>query len=1756
MSEETTNQLPGHASLEAVLAEYLRAVEAGHTPSEADLLARHPDLATELKSFFENRRQMEDVARPLRAAGESVRPAGRHQRIRYLGDYELLEEIASGGMGIVYKARQISLNRIVAVKMILRGTFATEEDVKRFRAEAEAAASLQHPGIVAIHEVGLHEGQHYFSMDFVEGRSLAHLPAEHPLTARQAAEYVRDAAEALHYAHQQGTLHRDLKPSNILIDRRDRVRITDFGLAKRIEDKSDLTLTGQILGTPSYMPPEQALGKHSLIGTASDVYSLGAVLYELLTGRPPFRGESPVETLKLVETLDPVTPRLLSPATPRDLETICLKCLEKEPHKRYGTAQLLADDLKRFLRHEPIFARPIGRLARGLRWSRRHPVVAVLATISLMLLLLATITSTAGYHSTRRAWQSEIERRHAEDKLRIGKLVELLNDQHPDLVQAEKILTEAIDNRPTDPEFYLHRARVRFEQGNVRSAYQDALRSTVLKPVDNTSAKMLLAEAALLMGDRASALAQCRELEQEAPDSAEALAARALAEPLVPGSLDRLSQAIVLEPRDPRYLARRGNIAWHLTQYRTSKSFFDQTIADLDRALQLRPFDSWSRRRLCACLVQFHFLADQGTRPLERAKNLLDASLATTPDDLDYLAILARWHLVEDKPSDAIAVCARGSRIDPSRAQFSYLRGQALYRLKQYEEAEKALHNASQLLTRSESPQVIAISNVEIDAARAQVAVMRRDLATAERLVSPFTTVAPDQEWTYENWQAITSAWRELGKQQPAAKGAGPDTQPAGLRFSRQLCQEWQKRAPACPGPHQALGHLEPERGAPSRIEHFSAALRLAPSYRWPLYHRGKLYALAGARVEAQRDLEEFLNYFPDQPLGTQELAKVLVQGDKPEDWMRARDLAERFVKVDTDGKGWWQLLAQSELLLQRPQEALAAIDVAVMADPKSETLLMWRGEILIALNRWPEAMANYQNLLDAHRPSVDRLEAIALSLVLRPGGNPECYEFALRLTEQAEVMFEEEKAASKRQNFAKFGSRARGIAYYRLGREKDALALAQLEPFVRVMALWRTGDRDQAWRLYQDQARAVAERLLMLNPRKAVEARFRLEAAEVIGAQFGDTTIREDVALRGAGPGDYPQWGGWGGRNNVSTAARGPGDWEIGSFDRETGAWNGEKARNIKWVAPLGSLTYGNPAVAGGRIFVGTNNGHGYLGRYPSDVDISCLIALDEADGSFLWQHCSEKLPTGRVHDRPMMGICSAPLVENDRLWFVTNRGEVRCLDVAGLYDGKDDGRPESEEPAKLFEIMPITADDNSVLDIVAELNESRINARLREHFAKAKVELPADVAVAELPDASTQEQRWRLMASQAGALREFILAYRGPKLSAYRITTPNDKHEADVIWVFDMMKELGISQHNMCTCAPTAWGDLLFINTSNGVDESHRAIPAPEAPSFIALDKHQGKVVWTDNSPGANIHHGQWSAPAVGVFNGVPQVIFGAGDGWVYSFHAEEWSDAKPQLLWKFDTNPKDAILELGGRGTRDEPIAVPVVYDGYVYVTNGQDPEHGEGIGHLWCIDPTRRGDVSPQLAVHINDRNTVLPHRRNQAIDRQKGEMAIDNPNSALIWHYSRLDANGDLKYDFEEEFHRSISSVVAKNDVLVAVDFSGLCHCLNAKTGRRYWTCDMLAAAWGTPLIVGDRVYVPDEDGDISILHLHPDPERSITPTDHFPVREIMMGNSIYTTPIFANGVLYIANKDHLFAVEEAELSANSDTNWKDNQFSK
>ena len=312
---------------------------------------------------------------------------------RRFGDYELLERIASGGMGVVYKARQLGVNRVVALKMIIGGQLATEAEVLRFHAEAEAAANLDHPNIVPIYEVGEHEGRHYFTMKFIDGGNLAAQVARLREDPVAAAKLLAVCAEAVHYGHRRGILHRDLKPANILLDRNGTPHVSDFGVAKRMDAGTGLTMSGTVIGTPAYMAPEQAAGKVKEITTASDVYSLGAILYELLTGQPPFKCDSTHETLRQVLEKQPARPRSLNPKVDRDLETVCLKCLDKDRRLRYRAAEELADELNRYVAGEPIRARRVGRPARVVRWAKRNPMAAGLLLTSAALLLLTTATA-------------------------------------------------------------------------------------------------------------------------------------------------------------------------------------------------------------------------------------------------------------------------------------------------------------------------------------------------------------------------------------------------------------------------------------------------------------------------------------------------------------------------------------------------------------------------------------------------------------------------------------------------------------------------------------------------------------------------------------------------------------------------------------------------------------------------------------------------------------------------------------------------------------------------------------------------------------------------------------------------------------------------------------------------------------------------------------------------------------------------------------------------------------------------------------------------------------------------------------------------------------------------------------------------------------------------------------------------------------------------------------------------------------------
>lgn len=515
----------------------------------------------------------------------------------------------------------------------------------------------------------------------------------------------------------------------------------------------------------------------------------------------------------------------------------------------------------------------------------------------------------------------------------------------------------------------------------------------------------------------------------------------------------------------------------------------------------------------------------------------------------------------------------------------------------------------------------------------------------------------------------------------------------------------------------------------------------------------------------------------------------------------------------------------------------------------------------------------------------------------------------------------------------------------------------------------------------------------------------------------------------------NWPQWGGSPRRNNAPTAHNIPVEWDV-----TTG-------RNILWSAPVGSETNGTPVVASGRVFIGTNNGHGYLPRYPQEIDLGCLLCFDVQTGAFLWQYSAEKLPTGRPHDWPEMGICSSPFVQGERLWFVSNRGELVCLDVEGFRDGINDGTYQ----------------------------------------------------------------------------REAVVA--------------ND--EADIVWTRDMMRELGVQQHNMANCSVTGANGVLFVCTSNGVDKSHDNIPAPDAPSFLAVDQETGDVLWSDNSPGSCILHGQWSSPAFAVLGGIPQVIFAGGDGWLYSFGARGDGAGNARLLWKFDCNPKESVWRRRACGTRANLIATPVIHRSLVYIATGLDPEQSAGRGHLWCIDPTRHTsgrDVSPELA--IDAENSPIPRRRIQAVDSDAGERAIPNPDSAVVWHFTGQDQNADGTLQFDESLHHTLSSVAISRGLLILPDIAGVVHCLDARTGQVHWTCDLLDSVWASPLIVDGKVYIATESGNVAVFRLSADPSIAMNDygTARGPIATIDMGEPIHATPVVADNVLYVATIKRLYAI--------------------
>jgi outer membrane protein assembly factor BamB len=501
----------------------------------------------------------------------------------------------------------------------------------------------------------------------------------------------------------------------------------------------------------------------------------------------------------------------------------------------------------------------------------------------------------------------------------------------------------------------------------------------------------------------------------------------------------------------------------------------------------------------------------------------------------------------------------------------------------------------------------------------------------------------------------------------------------------------------------------------------------------------------------------------------------------------------------------------------------------------------------------------------------------------------------------------------------------------------------------------------------------------------------------------------------------DWPQWGGRPIRNMYSPERGLPEAFGKVEFKPGTDEIRTNAIRNLKWIAKLGSQSYGNVTVAGGRVFIGTNNEPPRDPRHQGDRSI--LLCLDEQTGELLWQLVVPKLLSGKVNDWESLGLLSSPTVEGDRVYLVTSRCEVICLDVHGMANGNDG--PFKDE-AKYV-----------VKDVFLDRGKP--------------TERPA-------PPIEP-----------------------GPK-------------DADIIWVYDMMDELGVFPHNASNCSVLIVDDILYTCTSNGQDWTHSNIPAPNAPSFIALDKRTGRFLAEDDAHiGPRIFHGQWGSPTLAIVNGRKLVVFGGGDGVCYAFDAKPENpgeEGKLKTVWKFDCNPPDFKVDKDGKPIKypaaegpSEINATPVFYKNRIYVAVGQDPEHGEGIGILTCIDATQTGDIT----------------------------------RTGKVWEYRGI--------------HRSIStvSIDPESGLLFVGDFSGFVHCLDAETGKLYWTHDMKAHMWGSTLVADGKVYVGDEDGDFVVLAAAK--EKKI-------LSETNLGAAVYGTPVVANGTLFIQSNTHLFAFSD------------------
>jgi serine/threonine protein kinase/Tfp pilus assembly protein PilF len=677
------------------------------------------------------------------------------------GDYELLEQIGRGGQGVVFRARQKSLNRTVALKVISLGHWASKTHLKRFRLEAEAAARLEHPGIVPIHEVGERDGQCYFSMKFVEGGQLDEVVKQTPMSIRQAAELIAKVARTVHYAHEHGILHRDIKPGNILLDQKGEPHLTDFGLARLVETESTMTRTMEVLGTPSYMAPEQAVGNNAAVSSVTDVYGLGAVLYQLLTGQPPFAGGTTYETIKLLLDTEPRQPRQLNPKIDRDLSTICLKCLEKDPKRRYSSALALAEDLERWLKHEPIQARRTGIFTRGRKWVRRNPSIAVMAAS------LFALAAPLGLM----IWKSEFIRQPVTTGIAVLPFENLSPD--PDNAYfADGIQDEILTRLASIAELrVISRTSTQRYQSRPRNLAEIAKQlgvANVLEGSVQKAADQVRVNVQLINAQTDSHL-WAESYDRKFTDilGLESEIAKRIAEALQAKLTGREEQALAVKPTsNPEaydvYLRGLAFEARGLSALPTSYSLglFEKAIAFYERAVQLDPNFAlaWARLSRADGLLYFNRTNTAWAARRDAAKRALENAQKLEPDSPETLLALGyyQYRVLRDYES-AKTTFGRVSKMLPGNSQVCLALGFVARREGHWDQSVAYFEQALALDPR----------NVELLSLAAHNYAMLRQFAAALKLYDRALDITPNDP---ETMAAKADIYQAQGNLPEAAK--------------------------------------------------------------------------------------------------------------------------------------------------------------------------------------------------------------------------------------------------------------------------------------------------------------------------------------------------------------------------------------------------------------------------------------------------------------------------------------------------------------------------------------------------------------------------------------------------------------------------------------------------------------------------------------------------------------------------------------------------------------------------------------------------------------------------------------------------------------------------------------------------------------------------------------------------------------------------------------------------------------------------